>query len=158
MRCCTQQSDNGIDEGKNQRIGGGLGQSQVKIEVGLDVDLGIFLRAIHHSDGFAHRREILIPVTRSAAMRGDSRFEDEAQLHQMRQAFLLALLADLHHEVERLPRRLRGSVGDEGAAAGVGFNQTFLAQRLDRFAHGSAAHAETLREIALGGKLVARLQ
>src|SRR5580700_5400584 len=73
----------------------------------------------------------------------------------MRRAFLLA---DLHHEVERLARCLRGSVSHKSAAARVGFNQTFFAQRLDCFANGRTTDPESLCEITLGGKLVARFQ
>ena len=73
----------------------------------------------------------------------------------MRRTFLLP---DLHHEVERLPRCLRGSVSDKGSAAGVGFDQTFFAERLHRLAHGGAADSETLRQLAFGRKLIARLQ
>src|SRR5580700_437590 len=49
-------------------------------------------------------------------------------------------------------------VGDEGSSARVGFDQALFTQRLHRFADSSAAHTQTLREVALGGKLVAGFQ
>src|SRR5579872_5932697 len=47
-----------------------------------------------------------------------------------------------------------GAVCNECAAARVSFHQSFFAQSLHSFAHGSAAHAEALRQLALGGQLI----
>jgi hypothetical protein len=99
---------------------------------------------VANSGSWAHRRQ-----------RRDLRFENGPHFRQMRGSFRLT---DLRHQIQRLPHGLRCAVGDEGAAARVRFDQTFFAQRLHRFAHGSAAHAETLGQIALGRELISRLQ
>ena len=126
----------------------------MKIEIGFNVCFGIFLRAIHHSDGFPHRRDVLF-LGAYRSQRRDVRLENQPEFREMRRAFLLP---DLDHQVERLARGLRSSVRDESSAAGVGFDQTFFPERLHRLAHGGAADAETLRQFAFGRKLIARLQ
>jgi hypothetical protein len=107
--------------------------------------------AIHHGDGLAHGHEFRF-LNAGGSEGGDSGLENQAELGEMRRAFLLA---DFHHKVEGLAGRLGSSVGNKGAAAGVSFDQAFFAQSLHRFAHGGAADAEALREITFGGKLVA---
>ncbi len=92
---------------------------------------------------------------RIAAERGNLRLENGAHFRQMRGAFRLT---DLHHQVERLAHRLRRAIGDERAAARIGFDQTFFAQSFHGFAHGGAAHAETLGQFALRRQLISRLQ
>ncbi len=67
------------------------------------------------------------------------------------------LLADFHHEVERLARGVRSAVGDKGAAAGISFDQTFFAESFHCLAHGGAADAKALRQFTLCRKLVARV-
>src|ERR1700730_3445124 len=73
----------------------------------------------------------------------------------MSRAFLL-IYAD--HQIERLPDRLRCSIGHERPAAGICLDQTLLAQSFYRLAHCRAAHTETLREFALGWQLITRLE
>ncbi len=92
---------------------------------------------------------------RTAASRRNLRLENRSHLGKMRGTFRLP---DLHHQVERLPHRLRGAIGDECAAPRVSFDQSFFAQRLNRFAHRGAAHAEALRQLAFCRQLIARLQ
>src|SRR6266404_3841764 len=68
------------------------------------------------------------------------------------------LLADADHQVERLPDRVRSAIGHESSATGIGFNQTLLTERLNRFANCGAAYPETLGQIAFRRKLVTRLE
>jgi hypothetical protein len=49
-------------------------------------------------------------------------------------------------------------MGDEGATSCLNLHQSFFAQRLNGFAHSGAADAELFRKLALGRKLISRLQ
>ena len=109
-------------ESSSERISGlaaAFRQRQMKIKIGFDVGLRIFLRsAVHHRDRLAHGRQFrLLDARRSQC--GNLRLENGAHFGQMRGAFLLP---DLHHQIERLPRRLRGAIRDKCAAPGVGFD------------------------------------
>ncbi len=126
----------------------------MKIEIRFDVGFGILPGAIHGGNGLAHGRQFRF-LDANCGKRGNLRLENGAHFRQMSRAFRLT---DLHHQIERLAHGLRGAIGDESAAAGIGFDQTFFAQSFHRFAHGGAAHAKTLRQFALRGQLISRLQ
>src|SRR5579859_750684 len=146
----AQQSDNRIEQRENERVGGALGQRQMKIEIGFDVGFRILAGAVHDAHRLAHRGQLCF-LNASGSQGSDLRLEYGSDFSEMSGALRLP---DLHHQVERLSNRLRGSVGDESAAAGVSFDQTFFAQRLYGLADCGSTHAETLRQFALGRKLV----
>jgi len=50
----AEKSNDGIDQGKNDGVGGGFGQRQMKVEISLDVSVRIAAGAVHDGDGLAH--------------------------------------------------------------------------------------------------------
>jgi len=60
----AQQSDDGIDQLKNQRIGCCLGQSEMEIKIRLDECRGILLGAVHDRDSLPQAGEIFIRYAR----------------------------------------------------------------------------------------------
>src|SRR5271156_1253437 len=68
------------------------------------------------------------------------------------------VLPNFHHQVERLPRGVSSSIGNESTAAGVRLDQALFAERLDCLAHSGAADAKTLRQLTFCGELVPGFQ
>ena len=150
----AQKADNGIEQRKNEGIVCPFREGQMKVEIGLDVGLGILADALHDCNRLAHRGQFRVLNPESGEGR-DLRLENCSNFRQVSGAFGLA---DLDHEIEGLADGLGSSVGDEGSAPGKSFDQTFFAERLNGLAHRSAADSEALSEFAFGGKLIARLQ
>ncbi len=126
----------------------------MKIEIGLDIRLRVLPGAIHRGHCLSHRDQFWL-LDAYGRKRSNLRFENGAHFREMSGTFRLT---NLDHQVERLAYGLSGAIGDESAAAGVGLDQALLPQSLHCFAHRSAAHAETLRQFAFCGELVAGLQ
>src|SRR5271166_709916 len=50
----AQKSDDRIEQREDQRVGCTFRESQMKIQVGFNVSLGLLSGAVHHSDCLAH--------------------------------------------------------------------------------------------------------
>ena len=138
MRCSRSRPTIESSSDKNQRIVRRLRQSQMKIEVGFNVSIRIVVLLIHHCHRFSHQDQVLLLNARGRE-RGDLRLKNRAHLRQMNRS---RRLANLHHQSQRLPNRLRGTVRNECSASRVGFHQSFFAQGLHRFTHRSPADPE----------------
>jgi len=150
----AQEPDNGIEQRKNEGIVCTFCEGQMKVEIGLDIGLRILAGAIHHGDSLAHRGQFRV-LNADSGESSDLGLENRANFRQVRGAFRLAYF---DHEIEGLANGLRGSVGDEGSASGISFDETFFAKRLNGLTHSSAADAEALGEFSFCGELIARLQ
>ena len=53
----AKESDDGVEQRKDQRVGGTFGEREVKVEISFDVGIGILAGAVHDGDGLAHRRQ-----------------------------------------------------------------------------------------------------
>jgi len=71
----AQQSNNGIDQRKNQRIGSRLGQREVEVEVSFDEGPGISLSPIHHGNRLPHGHKFRF-LNACRCQRGNPRFQD----------------------------------------------------------------------------------
>src|SRR5580704_4521373 len=87
--------------------------------------------------------------------RRNLRLKNRAHFRQMNGP---AGLANLDHQSQRLANCLRGAVGDEGSASGIGLDQSFFPQCLYRFPYRSPTHPEALRQISLSRQLIASLE
>jgi hypothetical protein len=77
-----QQSNDRIDQRKDQRIPRRLRERQVKIKVSFDVGVGILSRPVHHGDRFAHGREIRF-LGATGRERRNLRFQDGPHFGKM---------------------------------------------------------------------------
>jgi len=87
----TQQRHDGIDQRQNQWISRRFRERQMKVEISLDVSLGILTlnAAIHAGNGLAHGGKQLI-FDLGSRKRRNLRLENPAQLCQVQGPFLLA--------------------------------------------------------------------
>src|SRR5579872_5831903 len=56
----TQHFDDRIDQGENERIARRFGQGQMKVQISLNVGVGILPGIVHHCDRLSHRCQILL--------------------------------------------------------------------------------------------------
>ena len=119
----AENCHNRVEQRENQWITGGLGQRKVKIEVRLDVRIGVLHAAIHHVDGLAHHGQLLFFDPRGRKG-GELGFEDLAQFSDIP---VILWVGAVHQPVERMPGGLGLACGHEGAPAGVGFDQPLFA-------------------------------
>ena len=117
----------------------------MEIQIAFNERLGILSGGVHDSNSFPHGGEHFF-IDSLRGQGGDFGFENLADFREVCGAFGLAA-AD--HAVERLLNTASISVGDEGAAAGIGFDEPLFTQGFYRLANGGAADAKLLRE--LGG-------
>lgn len=71
----AQQAHDRIEQGENQRVADGFGQSQVKVKVSLNVGFWVVQAAVHGSDGFPHAAEQLF-LNAGRCQGSDLRLED----------------------------------------------------------------------------------
>src|SRR5579862_1545543 len=150
----AQQSHDGIDQRKNNRVRRRFGQRQVKIEIGFNEGIGIPSRIIHYFNGLSHRCEILI-IGSDRCQSRDFRLQNFPYFHQVSQAVRLAAL---DNPVQRPAHRVRGPIRDKSSAPRKRVDQTLFLKGLDGFAYCRPADAELPRKIALRGQLAALAQ
>src|SRR5882724_9099816 len=149
----TEQAHDGIDQGKDKRISGGLREGQMEIEIPFDEAFRIE-STIHDGDGFAHRGTGVLVGTLGGQC-GDFRLEDLADFDEMNGAFGGT---SANHTIQSLTYGAGGSIGHKSTAAGEGLHHTLFAERLHGFPNRGAAHPELLGEFPLGGQLLSALQ
>ena len=113
-----QQANDRIDQGKDQRVRRRLRQRQVKIQVCLDVGVGVLSGPVHHRHRLAHSREIRF-LGASGREGRDFRLQDGTHLGQVSRTFRLT---NFRHQVEGLANGMRGTISDEGSAPGIRFH------------------------------------
>src|ERR1700676_3191110 len=150
----TQHSYDRIDQGENEGIRRRFRQGKVKVQIRLDVGVGVVPRIVHYTDGFSHRYEVLI-VRANCRQSGNFGFQNFANLHQVSRPVWLAAL---ENAVQRLPHGIRIAIGDERPAPRKGVYKSLFVQCLDRLANRGPADTKLLREFAFRRELIARLQ
>ena len=149
----AQQSNDGINEGKNQGVCRSFRECKVKIEIRLDERVRILARFIHHGDRLAHGRQGLLVGARCREG-GNLGLQNLANFGQVTRPFGLP---DADHAIQRLPDGLRSPIRDEGPAPGKSFHMPFFAESFDGLADGRATDAKLQRQFAFRRKLIARL-
>ena len=116
----------------------------MEIEIGFDIGLGVGPRTAHHGEGLPQAGQMLL-LDAGGRQGGDLRLENRAYFRQVQGTLRLA---NLDHPVKRLPDVFGGAVGDEGSAAGVGFEQSLFPERLDRLADRGPADPKLLGQFS----------
>ena len=127
-------------------------QRLVELQVGLDELLQVVFVGLH----LRQRRLDLRQVFRRRAGRRQRRrlaFQQLADLGQVAGEILITLPPQV--EPQRVAHRFRSGLADEGAFAGVDFDQPLLGQDFERLADDRAAHGEVFDQLALRRQLIA---
>ena len=141
------------DHAVARRLGDREVEAQVAVDVGrCAVAVAPLERSGHLRDRGVHQLEVRIGPALGRET-GGLAFEDAPQLVDVEHRRLVEVEQELQARVERV-----GPTGDdEGAVADV-LDHALRLEHAQRFAHRRAPGPERLRELALRGQLVARMQ
>ena len=150
----AQQINDWINQGRDQRVLGGLREGEMKLQIGFDECIGIIQRALHQGNGLADRFD-LFGRRAGGGARGDFGFQNLARFGKIQRALRRS---NTEHESKCMTNRARGSIGDECAAPRVTLDESFLLQDFDCFAHDGTTDAKLTGKFALGREPVAVAQ